>query len=175
MRPPGVTVIALVMIFSGLFLLISGISMITMKDLTFPVFVEEYRLVLNQTINSSSFLTNQSMLENQTLFPVTKGDVELLYMLIAYVAIAAGSIYAVTGAGLWLLKEWARIVAVMLSGIAMIYSFLAVFFDPVLIVQLVLNLLVIWYLMKRDVREAFRGEHLSIEERILGKDWNEKY
>jgi uncharacterized membrane protein (DUF2068 family) len=161
MRPLGITLLSILMIAGGIFLLLSGVSMVTMKEILLPLFSKEYRLMINQTLNQSL---------NQTLFPLElQGEMlEVFYSAVAAIAITVGVIYTITGLGLWSLKEWARILTVILSGLGVLYSLIGIFFDPLLLIQLTVNLIIIWYLMRRDIREAF-GKKMSIEERILGE------
>ena len=163
MRPLGVTLLSVFMIAGGILLLLSGVSMMAMKEILLPLFSEEYRLMINQTFNQSL---------NQTIFPLElQGEMlETFYSAVAAIAITLGIIYTITGLGLWSLKEWARIMTVILCGLSVLYSLIGIFFDPLLLVQLAVNLLIIWYMMRRDVREAF-GKRTSIEERILGEKY----
>ncbi len=151
-RPRGVTIIGFFALLFGFFLLVSGVSLITTKSLTLQIFMKEYKQIVAQ-LNATGIGENM---------------IAQLYDAVAYAAIIVGVIYAIVGMGLLSMQSWARIVAVILAGINVVYSLFVVFLDPLAIVSIVINVLIIWYLMRPDVRESF-GKKMSIEERILGE------
>ena len=60
------------------------------------------------------------------------------------------------GYGLWKLKEWARITELIFSGIGIVISIGSLYFDPVgSIFQIIINGVIIWYLMKPEVKMLF--------------------
>ena len=79
----------------------------------------------------------------------------------------AAALEAVLGRGLWRLKNWARIVAIVLSALGVVsllqelfagdaarWSILTLFWN---MFWLAINALIIWYLLKPDVSAAFRS------------------
>ncbi len=121
--------------------------------MTYPIFVDEYGKFLNET----------SIYE----IPMDEETLKTIYDLASYSALLFGAVYTVTGFGLFMLKEWGRILAVIISGFNVVYSIFLFFVQPAAIAEILLHLLIIWYLMKPDVRENFTRK-ISIEERILG-------
>ncbi len=154
MRPLGVTILALLMLVGGVVFFASGLSLIISKDVAYPIFVEEYGRMLNESMNISGIKADE-------IIPV-------LYDTASYIAVLFGSLYILIGMGLFFLKEWARIGAVLISGFNVLYGIFLAFVLPSALVDILLNLLVIWYLMKPDIREKFTRK-MSIEERILGE------
>jgi len=78
-----------------------------------------------------------------------------------------GIVYLLAGFGLFTLKEWGRILTVLIAGFNVVYSIFLVFIQPLIAVEIAINILVIWYLMKPEIREKF-SRKITIEERILG-------
>ncbi len=153
MRPLGVTALALLMLAGGSVFFLSGVSLIVSKDISYPMFVEEYGKILNESMNVSGLPVDEML--------------SSLYDTASYMAVMFGFLYIAVGWGLFFLKEWGRIGAILLSGFNVLYGIFLAFILPTAVVDIALNLLVIWYLMKPDVRERFTRK-MSIEERILG-------
>ncbi|WP_202318508.1 DUF7144 family membrane protein [Archaeoglobus neptunius] len=156
MRPLGVTVLSLLLLVGGSVLFIAGVSLVASMDTAFPTFVQEYSKFLNESANVTGLQTGMS--EDMML---------KLYETASYIAIVMGAIYITAGFGLFTLREWGRVLTVLISGFNVIYSIFLAFIQPMAIVDIALNLVVIWYLMRPDVREKFTRK-ISIEERILG-------
>ncbi len=152
MRPKGVSLLAFFMLAIGILTFASGLSLLVTKDVAFPIFVKEYGEILNETM----------------LVQVDEQMLEMVYNAIAYMAIGFGAAYAVTGWGLLNMYGWSRIVAIILAGMNVVYGLFMVFADPVMIVEVLINLVIIWYLMRSDIKEKF-GKKVSIEERVLGE------
>ncbi len=65
-----------------------------------------------------------------------------------------------------MLKEWGRILAIVLCGINVVYFVFVSFVNVKAVIYAIVNLIVIWYLMKRG--DVFKEK--SIEERILDQN-----
>jgi len=81
-------------------------------------------------------------------------------------AFIGAAISALLGWGLWTLKNWARIVSIVLAGIGALFQLLGLFgtllhFNPISLlfnlVFLAINVLIGWYLLRKDVSAAFQG------------------
>lgn len=89
----------------------------------------------------------------------------------AFAGVIGGAIFlfialvtAVIAWGLWTLQEWARILTIILQGIGLAVSILALFalafFHPIgmifRLVRITIHGLIIWYLMQPEVVAAFK-------------------
>lgn len=72
--------------------------------------------------------------------------VDSIMLGVGVIAILIGILYAITGWGLWNLKSWARIVAIIL-GILSLFNF------PI---GTIIGIVVLWYLFKTDIKTAFQ-------------------
>ena len=152
MRPPGVTILSIVLLAIGSLALVTGVVLISTKEESYPVFVEEYGKLVNQSFGNIT---------------ISEEDLKTIYEMASYIAALFGFVYLITGFGLFTLKEWGRILAVLVAGFNVIYSIFLFFVQPLAGVEIAVNLFIIWYLMKPDVREKF-SRKITIEERILG-------
>ncbi len=152
MCPLGVTVLSIVFLLIGSFAFVTGVVLISTKEESYSVFVEEYGKYLNQSFGNIT---------------TTKENIEMTYEMVSYVAALFGFVYLLAGFGLFTLKEWGRILAVLIAGFNVVYSIFLFFVQPLAAFEIAVNLLIIWYLMKQDVREKF-SRKITIEERILG-------
>ena len=89
---------------------------------------------------------------------------------IAVFFLIGAAINALVGWGLWKLKEWARIVAIVLAAISALFQALGVFgsllhFNILGILWsgfvLAIDALIIWYLLKPEVKAAFQGAQVT--------------
>ncbi len=155
MRPLGVTILSLIMLIGGTLFLASGLSLMVSRDVAYPIFVEEYGRLLNQSMGMSRMIN------------ISEELVSEIYDTVTYVAIFFGVIYVAVGLGLFMMKEWGRIGTVILAGFNVLYGIFLAFIQPLTAIAVILNLLVIWYLMRPEIREEFTRK-ISIEERVLG-------
>ncbi|MEM1579190.1 MAG: hypothetical protein QXN34_05435 [Archaeoglobaceae archaeon] len=159
MPPLGVLFIAVFMIFIALIGILSGSSMMLFKEEVYPVLEEEFKNVL-YSLNVTFDISN---LENL-------GDIfSKLYDAIAIGTILIGMLYLIGAIGLLMLKNWARILTMVLFGFEILYSLFTIQYDLFALFTLVLSILVIVYLMQRNVGEKFGRRKISIEDRILGQ------
>ena len=154
MRPLGVTVIAVLMFVIGFSTLIGGVYLLIAKEFVIENMFKYYGPMLNETFSKMGI----AKIEKSMLMKALSG--------LAFLSIVLGGIYTATGYGLWTLKEWSRILAIIICGINTIHGIFMSFMDLSAIIYVIINLLIIWYLMRRDIKESFRAK--SIEERILG-------
>jgi len=72
-------------------------------------------------------------------------------------------IAALAGYGVWELREWGRILCIVLAVIAILFSLpgllfhLGFFFGGWRLIRLAINVLIIWYLVQPRIRALFRG------------------
>ncbi len=152
MRPLGVIVLSIVLLAIGSFAFVTGVVLIFTKEESYPIFVEEYGKYLNQSFGNIT---------------AAKEDIEIVYEMASYVAALFGFIYLLAGFGLFTLKEWGRILAVFVAGFNVLCSIFLFFVQLLAAFEIAFNLVIIWYLMRPDVREKF-SKKITIEERILG-------
>ena len=83
---------------------------------------------------------------------------------IGVVFLLIGALYAITGYGLWALKNWGRVIMIVLMALGLVFGLLglvAVFsnFTAAMVVGQVIRLaicaLILWYLFQPNVKQAF--------------------
>lgn len=116
-----------------------------------------------------SSLIKQEFEQIAEIYGISKELFEEIYTTIAISVILIGIVYFVNAMGLFMLKNWARILAIILFSFQMLYSLLLLYYDPFAAIYIAISIAVIWYLLRKDISEVFRGRDLSIEERILGQ------
>ena len=144
MRPTGVTVIAIMWGISAVFYLLIGLAML-IAPIALPI---------------SELGAMGAMI---AMFGSVIGVVMLIF----------GIVFLVIAYGLWTLKNWARIITIILCGISVVFTVLGFVamatMSPMLampgmesvvvttviqgVVAIIINCLIIWYLIK--VKEAF--------------------
>ena len=149
-KPLGVIIISILMFFIGSLSLIGGIYIYLAKDIIVKVMLENYSDVLNEAFGVK---VNESIVKSTLNFVST-------------FSLIFGVLYLSAGFGLWMLKEWGRILAIVLCGINVVYFVFVSFVNVKAVIYAIVNLIVIWYLMKRG--DVFKEK--SIEERILDQN-----
>lgn len=157
MRPLGVTLISIFMLLSGLLYFISSFAMIALKN------------EILEILKEGTFLEE----EIAKVFPISEVEniydfVEKMYDLMILILFVIGLVYLLSSYGLFTVKNWGRILTILLCGLEVLFCATFIIFNPFLIFELIVSVLIIWYLMKKDVKEIFIKK-LSIEDRILGK------
>nr|MDO8082606.1 hypothetical protein [Candidatus Freyarchaeota archaeon] len=80
--------------------------------------------------------------------------------IIGIVGIIVGAIYLMLGFGLWMLKNWARILTIILAILTIIGSILGLFIFPIGtvagVIGLFLSIIIIVYLTREDVSAYFK-------------------
>ncbi|MCS7121565.1 MAG: hypothetical protein NZ895_03055 [Archaeoglobaceae archaeon] len=142
MRPIGVSLIALFILVSGIFYIIASFAMLTAKEESLKIAKEEISKILN----------------------VEEEDLEKIYILSVLVLLFFGFLYFLSSYGLFTMKNWGRVLTVVICGLEAIYSTFFAFINPFFIFELTICILIIWYLTKKDIRDLFTK---SIEEKIL--------
>jgi hypothetical protein len=137
MRPTGVTLIAVFHFLAAAFLV--GLGLMLMLGGTLPLLV------------GAGPVTS-----GLGLFLGLAGAV--VFMLLAIVAFLAGY-------GTWTLREWGRILSIVLAVISLLYSFpgllmmglhLQLFIGTYRLFRIAIAILMIWYLMQPQIRAVFR-------------------
>lgn len=151
------TVLSLLFIILGIFSLVGGAGMlVVLKDFKsiYPMIKEQIK-ELDESITPEIF---ESVLRVTSILMIISGIVSIII-----------------GWGLWNLFNWARIGAIVFSGFGVLSGLISAFAQPYFAFEIVINLLIIWYLMRADVLQAFGMKRKrSIEEEILGEDFDFK-
>ncbi|HZR28949.1 MAG TPA: hypothetical protein VFA71_09220 [Terriglobales bacterium] len=148
-RPVGVTVIAILQFLGAAFLILAGIGFILGGGII------------------GSLLSQNSQLSGAGLTGIMAG----LGAVFAVVLFVFAAIAAILGWGMWQLKNWARIVTLVLAGIGIVFGGLGLLFSLLhfhvitivfIGIRLAINALIIWYLLQPDVKAAFEGRPRAI-------------
>ena len=146
-RPTGVTIISILCFIGAAFCVLGGILMIA----------------------GGGFMAS---LMNQQGGQGSAGAAGILAGLGAAVGVGiiiVGGVYALVGMGLWKLKEWARITSIVLLGIGIALQALGLLgslshFNLFSVVWslfwIAVDAFVIWYLLKPEVKAAFKGAQI---------------
>jgi hypothetical protein len=141
-RPVGVTILAILNFIGAAFCLLGGIGMILGGGFI--------ATILSQQGQGSAGAA---------------GALAGLGAVAGVFIIVVGGVSALLGFGLWKLKEWARIVSIVLYGISGAFQLLAllgsmahfnVFAFVWSIFWVALDAFIIWYLLKPEVKAAFQ-------------------
>lgn len=158
MRPLGVTLISILMLLSALFYLMLSFVMIALKGEIFEILEEEG--ILEREITK--------------ILPISKEELEDIYNILEKVynfmiliLFFTGLAYLSSSYGLFTLKNWGRILTIILCGLKILFCAPFTVFNPFLIFEVIVSVLIIWYLMRKGIREIFT-KRLSIEDRVLG-------
>ncbi|MDK2795785.1 MAG: hypothetical protein PWQ22_827 [Archaeoglobaceae archaeon] len=150
MRPLGVILISVLLLLNAVIGILSGLGMVLLREELFPIIQTEFEEVAKG-------------------YELPQGIVGEVYDLVSIVIIALGLIFFLSAVGLFMLKNWARILTIFLFVFQLVYSSLLLVYDPFGIINVLIAISVIWYLLRKDVKEKFEGRKVSIEERILGQ------
>ncbi|MCX8172415.1 MAG: hypothetical protein N3D09_02225 [Archaeoglobaceae archaeon] len=151
MRPFGVLVIGIFLLFIAFTCILGGLMMIFLKE-------EVYELIQTELGRIA------------TVYGIPMDFIKDVYDFISIGVVLVGVLYLIDGAGVLMLKNWARILAILLFCFQMLYSTILFYYDPFAVVYIAIGILAIWYLLRRDVARIFGEKKMSIEERILGKN-----
>lgn len=150
MRPLGVILISVLLLLNAVIGILSGLGMVLLREELFPIIQTEFEEVAKG-------------------YELPQGIVGEVYDLVSVVIMALGLIFFLSAVGLFMLKNWARILTILLFVFQLVYSSLLLVYDPFGIINVLIAISVIWYLLRKDVKEKFEGRKVSIEERILGQ------
>jgi hypothetical protein len=81
-----------------------------------------------------------------------------------WLAVGVGVLWLLVGFGLWALRSWARMVALIVAGVSLFEAVLAFFQFPGTGVGFAMALmpgLILWYLSSADMKAAFAEEGVS--------------
>lgn len=147
-RPVGVTIIAILQFLGAAFLILAGIGLIVGGGM------------LGAIISSSMGQNSQVSGPGLTGFMAGLGAV------LAVVFFVFACIAVLLGWGMWNLKNWARIVTMVLCCIGILFGALGLLFALVrfnifsmvfICIRLAINGLIVWYLLQPNVKAAFEG------------------
>jgi len=140
MRPTGVVLIAFYHFLAAAFLVIVAIT-----------------LAVGGTVLGAMFAAgNSGLLGGMGLFVGVLGAAfTLIFAVVA----------ALAGYGVWTLREWGRILCIVLAGISLLISLpglllmgihLSLFLGGYRLVKVAINVLIIWYLVQPQIRSLFQ-------------------
>ena len=121
-RPEGITLLAALFWILAILALVAGLFMVGAKDAIIEIMEDEP--------------------------DVTEGIIDLVDSILlgtGIIAFVLAILYIITGWGLWTLKSWARIVAIILAVISLL-SF------PI---GTIIGIVILWYLFKPEIKTAF--------------------
>ncbi|MDI9611018.1 MAG: hypothetical protein QXQ38_02725 [Archaeoglobaceae archaeon] len=150
MRPLGVLLICILLLFNAIITIFSGLLMVLFKEELYQMFQKEFEAL------SKGYEIPLELLKET-------------YDIVLVLVLLIGVLFLVNAIGLFALKNWARVLAIALFGFQILYSALILPYDPLAVINIAIGALVIWYLLRKEVKEKFSRKSLSIEERILGQ------
>jgi len=134
-RPTGITVLAILAGLGGILLLIGGIIIGAMAG-AISDFIKTYATSLGMGVVDVS------------------GIVETFLVAVAAIAFILGILYIAVAYGFWIGAGWSRMLAIILSILDIIGGLITL---PSGIITIIIAGLVLWYLMKTQVK-AFFGQ-----------------
>ena len=144
-RPIGVTIVAILMVITGIILLSGGIFAI----LVIPNVINE-QFAANQT---NITIGNQTSIQ---LGNTLTGIINTVVIVISSISIALGVVAFVISWGLFNGKGWAWIITVILAIISVVFSIIALASGGFTnIVTLVINAAILYYMYRPPVKAYF--------------------
>jgi hypothetical protein len=144
MRPTGVVLIALYHFLSALFLVCFGVALIA----------------------GGSLLA--AMFGNGNIGAVSGIGIGLMVGMVGGIFFFAFALVAaIAGYGIWAMREWGRILSIVLAVISLLFSFpgllmmgvhLHLFFGTYRLFRIAISILVIWYLMQPQIKVLFHRQ-----------------
>ncbi len=122
-RPDGITLLSALFWVLAILAIISGLFMVGAKDALIEIIEEDSG-------------TSQSVID----------FIDSIFIGVGVIMFILAIIYIVVGWGLWTLKSWARLAAIILAIISLI-SF------PI---GTILGIIILWYLFKPEIKAAFQ-------------------
>jgi hypothetical protein len=137
-RPGGVTFLAVLAYIGAGFCVLGGLLAVTGAGIIHSLTVQ------NQGAPSAGM---------GSLFAMLGGAISVFFFVLA-------AVYILVGIGLWTLKNWARILVIVLAAIGIVFNLSQLLHYtsailPTLIFSLAIDGLIIWYLLKPNVAAAF--------------------
>ena len=148
-RPVGVTILAILMIIGAAFLILGGIGMMLGGGMMATIMSQQ---------QAQGSAAGAGVLAG---LGAAAGVVMLVFAVL----------YLLVGIGLWKLKNWARLVTVILTVIGVVFQLFSlvtlllhfnIFALVVPVVVLAIEALIIWYLLRADVKAAFMGGQAAV-------------
>lgn len=141
MRPTGVVLIAIYHFLGAVLLLVIGVG-----------------LVVGGTVFGAMFGRVAGMPGGGTGFGLLIGALGAAFCVL-YAAVLAGA-----GYGVWTLREWGRILSIVLAVVALLFALpglmlglhMHFFFGSYRLVRIAISILIVWYLMQPQVRSLFQ-------------------
>lgn len=150
MRPFGVLVISIFLLLMALVCISGGLMMFLFEEETRNLIQEEFKHIAG-------------------IYGISENVFDEVYNAMGISVLSIGIVYFINSVGIFMLKNWARILAIILFSFQMLYSILLIYYDPFAVIYIGISIAVIWYLLRTDVAEMFKGKKMSIEERVLGQ------
>lgn len=153
MRSVGVLLVAIFLILEGFASILTTLGMIFAREEVYDLMKGEFERILENL--NATHLTSQTF--------------DILYEITCFATLFFGVLYLIVAAGVLALRNWARISAIVLLVLQFVYSLAMVYIDPFSILGVAIAAVLVWYLLRKEVKEKFSGKSMSIEERVLGK------
>lgn len=151
----GILLLTIFLVLEGFTDVLFGVGMMLEKGEVYEIMKKEFERVLKEL--------------NATHVVDVEKDFAGIYEAISVTAILFGVLYLIVAIGIALLRSWARIGAIVLLVLQLVYSLATIHLDLTSIFGIILSASFLWYLSRRDVGEMFSRKK-TIEERILGKE-----
>ena len=123
-RPDGITLLSALFWVLALLAIIGGLIMMVTSNAIIELIEEEGKDVPHEVIDL----------------------LDSLFIGISIIIIIIGVLYIIAGWGLWTMKSWARLVAIILAIISVLNF-------PI---GTILGIIILWYLFKPEIKEAFQ-------------------
>ncbi|MCS7131022.1 MAG: hypothetical protein NZ872_06355 [Archaeoglobaceae archaeon] len=150
MRPFGVLLICILLLFNAFVCISGALLMVFFKEELYPMLQKEFEAISKG-------------------YEIPKELFEEIYDKVSSVVLIIGLIFLINAIGLFMLKNWARLLAIAMFIFQILYSALILPNDPLAMINIAIGFAVILYLFRGEVREKFSSKKISIEERILGQ------
>lgn len=111
--------------------------------------------------------------EETEVYGIEEADIEKLLPYVAGIGFVFSLVYLFTGIGLIVRNETFRKTGIGIGILHGIYGLLTISMFAISALNLATAFLLIFYLTRKDVRDEF-VKTVSIEEKVLGKDWEGK-
>ncbi|MEM4539876.1 MAG: hypothetical protein QXP46_00045 [Archaeoglobaceae archaeon] len=150
MRPFGVLMISIFLLLMALVCISGSLMMLLFEEEARNLIQEEFKHIAD-------------------IYGISEDVFDEVYDTMAISVFLIGLVYFINSAGIFMLKNWARLLAIILFSFQMLYSLLLIYYDPFAAIYIAISIAVIWYLLRADIAETFKGKKMSIEERVLGQ------
>lgn len=151
----GVLLVAVFLVLEGFTNLLLGAGMMLAKEEFYETMREDFERALKEL--------------NATHFVDLEKDFDRIYEATSFALAFIGVLYLIVAIGVFALKNWARIFAIALLVLQLVHSLATIHLGLASLLGVVISVALIWYLLRKDVKEMFSGKEMTIEEKVLGR------